>query len=84
MTIEEQIMNFISSNLLFSDDSFPYSENDSFLENGIVDSIGIMELVLFIEENFNISIENGEITPMNFDSVAKLSTYVRSKMNNTY
>ena len=82
MTIEEQVKNFISSNLLFSNNGFPYSENDSFLEKGIVDSIGIMELVLFIEDNFKISIENGEITPMNFDSVAKLSTYVRFKMNN--
>jgi acyl carrier protein len=81
MTIEEQIKEFISSNLLFSNNGFPYEEEDSFLEKGIVDSIGIMELVSFIEENFKISVENSEITPMNFDSVARLAGYVRHKMN---
>jgi acyl carrier protein len=81
MTIEEQIKEFISSNLLFSNNGFPYGEEDSFLAKGIVDSIGIMELVAFIEENFKISVENSEITPMNFDSVAQLANYVRLKLD---
>ena len=80
MTIEEQIKEFISHNLLFSNNGFPYGVEDSFLEKGIVDSIGIMELVAFIEENFKITVENSEITPMNFDSVAQLADYVRHKM----
>ncbi len=81
MTIEEQIKEFISHNLLFSNNGFPYGEKDSFLDKGIVDSIGIMELVAFVEENFKISVENSEITPMNFDSVAQLADYVRYKMS---
>ena len=80
MTIEEQIKEFISRNLIFSNDGFPYDDEESFLDQGIIDSIGIMQLVLFVEENFNISIEDWEITPMNFDSVAKLAGYVRGKM----
>ena len=39
-----------------------------------------MQLVVFVEENFNISIEDWEITPMNFDSVAQLAGYIRNKM----
>ena len=80
MTIEEQIKEFISRNLIFSNDGFPYGDEESFLDREIIDSIGIMQLVSFIEENFNISIEDWEITPMNFDSVAKLAGYVHSKM----
>lgn len=80
MTIEEQIKEFISRDLLFSNDNFPYSDEDSFLERGIVDSIGIMMLVLFIEDNFKLGVEDWEITPMNFDSVAHLAGYVRSKI----
>jgi len=82
MTIEEQIKNFISRNLLFSNDRFPYSEEESFLEKGVVDSIGIMQLVAFVEENFKISVENWEITPMNFDSVTRLAGYIRNKLVN--
>jgi acyl carrier protein len=80
MAIEEQIKEFIARNLIFSNNGYPYSEEDSFLAQGIIDSIGIMELVAFVEDNFKISIEDREITPKNFDSVARLAGYVRSKM----
>jgi acyl carrier protein len=80
MTIEEQIKEFISKNLLYSNNGFPCGDEESFLDHGIIDSMGIMQLVLFVEENFNISIEDWEITPMNFDSVVRLAGYVRSKI----
>ena len=80
MTIEEQIKEYISSNLIFSSNGFPFSDEASFLDQGIVDSIGIMELVAFVEDNFKLTVEDCEITPMNFDSVAQLAGYVRSKM----
>ncbi len=80
MTIEEQIKEFISRDLIFSPDNFPYQDDDSFLDRGIVDSIGIMVLVSFIEDNFKLRVEDWEITPLNFDSVARLAGYVRSKM----
>ncbi len=79
MTIEEQIKKYISSDLLYSDNGFPCGDEDSLLDNGIIDSIGIMQLVLFIDETYHISIHDEEITPMNFDSIARLATYVRSK-----
>jgi acyl carrier protein len=50
-----------------------------FLEEGIVDSTGVLELVMFVEETFNITVENEEIAPENFDSVAQLAAYVRHK-----
>ena len=79
MTIEQQLKDYISSNLLFSENGYPYPDNASFLEEGIVDSVGIMELVAFIEENMHVSVEDQEITPDNFDSITKLSAYIQRK-----
>ena len=81
MTIEHQIKEFISRNLIFSNNDFPYSDEDSFLNQGIIDSVGIMMLVVFVEENFKISVGDSEITRMNFDSVTRLAGYIRNKIN---
>jgi acyl carrier protein len=55
-------------------------EDTSLLENGIIDSTGVMELVFFMESSFNIRVEDEEIIPDNLDSVNKLLKYVLSKM----
>lgn len=80
MEIEEQIRDYIAKNLLFSTDGFNYPDNASFLEEGIVDSQGVMELLLFVEDSFKISVDDLEITPENFDSVSRLAAFVRRKM----
>jgi acyl carrier protein len=80
MEINAQIREYITKNLLFSDSSFAYDDDDSFLQEGIVDSVGVMELVLFVEETFGITVEDREITPDNFDSVNKLANYTRAKL----
>jgi acyl carrier protein len=77
--IEEMIRTYIAENMLFSDNGYPHSDSASFLEEGIVDSMGIMELVMFVEENFNVTVEDEELVPDNFDSVGRLAAYVRSK-----
>lgn len=79
MTIEQQLKSYISSNLLFSENGYPYPDHASFLEEGIVDSVGIMELVAFIEENMSVKVEDQEITPDNFDSITQLAAYIRRK-----
>ena len=78
MEINVQIRDFIAKNLLFSDNGFQY-DDDSFLQEGIVDSIGVMDLVSFVEDNFNVEVSDQEIVPDNFDSINKLAQYVRSK-----
>ncbi len=80
MHIEKLIRDFIAKNLLFSDSGFDYPDDASFLEEGIVDSIGVLELVGFIEETFGVSVEDREIVPDNFDSVARLAEYLRRKI----
>ena len=79
MTIESQIKDYIAKNLLFSSDGFGYPDDASFLEEGIVDSQGVMELVLFVEEAFKIGVDDSDIIPDNFDSVSQLSAYIQRK-----
>ena len=79
MNVETQIKDYIAQNLLFSDNGFGYKDDDSFLEEGIVDSIGVLELVSFVEEKFGISVDDQDVTPDNFDSVNNLAAYVRRK-----
>ena len=79
MNAKEQVRQYIAENFLFSDDGCSLPDDASFLEEGIVDSMGIMELVMFVEETFGVTIEDHEITPDNFDSVNKLAHYIHSK-----
>ena len=79
MTIEKQIRRYIADNFLFSDDGYQLPDDASFLEEGIVDSTGVLELVMFVEETFDVTVEDEEIAPENFDSVAQLAGYVRRK-----
>jgi acyl carrier protein len=81
MTIEGQIRDYIASNMLFSDNSYPYDDSTSFLEEGIVDSTGVLELILFVEECFGVQVADEDVTPANFDSVTQLATYIRSKVS---
>ena len=81
MSFEAQIQLFIARNLLFSGDGFGYSDDASFLREGIVDSIGILELVTFIENSFNIRVDDTELTPDNFDSINKVAAYIHNKIS---
>lgn len=80
MSIENQIKTYILESFLFSDNGYELAEDASFLEEGIVDSTGVLELVMFVEETFDVTVEDEEIVPENFDSVGQLATYVHRKM----
>lgn len=79
MQVREQIRNYIAETFLFSDNGFNMSDDVSFLDEGIIDSMGVLELIMFTEETFNISVEDDEIKPENFDSVNKLHDYIQRK-----
>jgi acyl carrier protein len=82
MQIEEQIRHYVRENLLFGDARVQYDDNTSFLENGFVDSMGIMELVAFVQSEFGFEVDPMEILPEHFDSVNGLAGYIRRKQNN--
>jgi len=74
------IRSHIAHNILFSGDNYPHPDDASFLDEGIVDSMNVLELVSFVEERFGIKVDDHEIVPANFDSVSKLAYYVHGKM----
>jgi acyl carrier protein len=78
-SIEERIRTYIAENILFSNNGYPHADDASFLEEGIIDSMGIMELVMFVDETFGINVEDEELVPDNFDSVSRLAAYIRRK-----
>ena len=80
MSIQSQIRRYILENFLFTDDEARLRDDASFLEEGIVDSTGVLELVMFVEETFGIEVADEEILPENFDSVERLTRYVEAKL----
>jgi acyl carrier protein len=82
METKTKIKEHISKNILFSEQGFAYDDDASFLEQGIIDSIGFMELVAFVEQEFGVHVEPQELVPDNFDSVNKLARFIGTKQNN--
>ncbi len=79
MEIREQVRKFIAENILFSDSGFPYDDDTSFLQSGVVDSTGVMELVTYVEKEFGVTVGPQEIVPDNFDSVNNLVGFLQRK-----
>ena len=79
MNVETMIRQHIAKNILFSGNGFPYRDDASFLNEGIIDSANVMELIMFVEEKFGVEVADEDIVPDNFDSVAKIAAYVRHK-----
>lgn len=78
--VEGLIRSYIARNILFSEEGYPYADDASFLDEQIVDSMNVLELVMFVEETFGVSVEDQEIVPDNFDSVSKLAAFVYRKL----
>ena len=74
-----KIKTFIIENFLFgSEDGL--EDKTSFLEEGIIDSTGILELVTFLEEEFSITIEDEELVPENLDSIINVTAFLERKI----
>lgn len=78
--ISQKVREFVAQNILFSGNGYPYPDEASFLESGVVDSMNVMEIVSFTEKAFGIKVRDAEIVPGNFDSVRNVSAYVQRKL----
>lgn len=78
--LEPPIREFIAKNLLYSTDGFTYADDASLLREGIIDSLGVVELVEFVQSRFGVRVDQQEVVPDNFDSVSRLAAYVRRKL----
>jgi acyl carrier protein len=78
--ITRDIKEFVVSNFLYGQDGHNLAADQSFLENGIIDSTGVLELVAFLEQRFGISIADRELLPENLDSLQNASAFVSRKL----
>lgn len=77
---EREIHSFVLTNFLFGQ-SVDLQLDDSLLGRGLIDSTGVLELVDFLEERYEIKVEDEEVIPGNLDSVRKVATYVARKLS---
>jgi len=77
--ITHVIRAYILENILFGDENVQYSDHDSLMQKGIIDSTGILELIGFIESEFGFAVDDDEIRPENLDSLALIEVYIRKK-----
>jgi acyl carrier protein len=78
--ISAQIKTFIIDNFLFGDGN-GLEEGTSFLDSGIIDSTGILELLTYLEETFGISVADDELVPENLGSITNIVGYLKRKRN---
>jgi len=78
--IKKKIKVFINDHFLIVAGSNTFNDDDSFMQKGIIDSTGVLELVSFIEATFQIKVEDEELIPDNLDSLNKIATYIARKI----
>ncbi len=79
--VKTRVRGFIKTNFLFDDNRF-IGDDESLLGSGTVDSTGVLELISFLEETCNMEFEDRELVADNFDSIAKIASFVGSKNGN--
>lgn len=81
--IELEIYKFIVDNFMFGQ-AVGLGYGESLLQKGVIDSTGVLELVTFLQDNFEITVEDNEIIPANLETVDGISAYVGNKLNGKY
>ena len=74
-----EIREFVVNNFLFGN-ADGIEDGTSFMENGVVDSMGILELVAFLESSYQIKVQDQEMLPENLDSIQRASAFVARKL----
>jgi acyl carrier protein len=78
--LEQKVRRFVEDNFLFRDDRAELSNSESLLDAGLIDSTGVLELVAFLETEFQFRMADDEIIPANLDSINAIVAYIESKL----
>jgi acyl carrier protein len=73
------VRDYIIDTFLFGDASLMPGDDQSLLQNGIVDSTGVLDLILLVEDKFGLRVADEDVTPENFDSVDRISRFLERK-----
>lgn len=77
--VEQELRQFVIDNFLFGQTDVAFTNEDSFMERGIIDSTGVLELVAFLEKTYQIKVEGEDLIPANLDSIANLRRFLEAK-----
>ena len=77
--IEQEVRQFLKDNFPLSADGVVLDRDDSLIEVGVIDSTGVLELIGFIEERYDVQIADEEVLPENLDSIASITRFVGEK-----
>ena len=80
MKLQQQIRDFVTSNFYVADPK-ALEDSTSLLDQGIIDSTGVLEVIMFIESTFGLTVEDSEMLPENLDSIRSISSYVSRKLD---
>jgi len=72
MSLTQDLIRFIEENLLEDSDGVSIDENELLIDRGIIDSIGLMKIMLFIEDKTNLRVPDDEVMPENFQTVSSI------------
>ncbi len=76
---KEKLREFVVENFLFGQENFEFSDDDSLMGKGIIDSTGVLELVAFIQESFGIQVDDRDLIPENLDSISNVMRFLATK-----
>jgi acyl carrier protein len=79
MSIRQQVRRFILTNYLFTEEEGRLADAESLMQSGTMDSTGILELIMFLEETFSIKVADDEMIPANLDSVVNVVGFIERK-----
>jgi acyl carrier protein len=77
--LEAIINDYISKELVQDPALLPLADDTSLLETGVLDSLSLLKLMLFVQERFGIAVDDVDLTPEHFDSVDAICRYLRSR-----
>jgi acyl carrier protein len=79
MNYAKEIKDFVVANFLFGE-AGSLNDDTSFLSSGIVDSTGMLEMIMFLENTFDVKIEPAEMVPENLDSINRIVQFLTKKL----
>jgi acyl carrier protein len=77
--LKNELRSFITDSIMYGHNTDFLADDASFLENGVIDSTGVLELITYMESRFGITVEDDELVPENLDSINGLLRFVEKK-----
>lgn len=79
--IERSVREFVTENFILANGEIELQNDDSFLEKGLIDSMGVLELVDFIESSYSFAISDDDLLPENLDSINRITAFVARNLS---